>query len=286
MPELPEVETVRRGLSRAIEGATIVGARVIVRKMVKGGSVSVDPLAQTLQGLKITGVERRGKYLILRLDNGYYVLLHLKMRGQIVLVPANRPDAKYLAVALLLDGVRPVTECPAHVLYELRFHDVWTWGELRVASALEFSSLESLKEMGAEPLSEAWTSESFRLALARRGRSPVKAVLLNQKVLAGVGNIYADESLFRSGIRPNRPAASLTESETDRLWREIRRVLSEATDLGGTRSLIYADVEGRPGRYEPRVYDRGGKPCVTCGTLLDRTRIAGRGSVFCSSCQS
>jgi formamidopyrimidine-DNA glycosylase len=286
MPELPEVETLRRGLSGMIEGATIIGARVLAPKMVKGGLAEPGALAQTLQGLTIAEIGRRGKYLILRLDNGYYVLLHLKMRGRVIVVPADREDAKYLAIALLLDAGRLSTKGHAQSAYELRFHDVWTWGELRVVSADEFSNLKSLKEMGAEPLSEAWTSESFRSALARRGRRPVKAALLDQRVAAGVGNIYADESLFRSGIRPDRLVASLTNDETSRLHRRIREVLAEAADLGGTKSESFVDCEGRAGGYVPRVYDRGGKACLTCRTLLSRSRIAGRGTVFCSSCQS
>jgi formamidopyrimidine-DNA glycosylase len=139
--------------------------------------------------------------------------------------------------------------------------------------------------MGVEPLSDSFTGETLRASLSRRPKTAVKAALLDQEVLAGVGNIYADESLFRSGIRPTRPAGSITAEEAERLSQEIRTVLSEAIGDGGTVSDNFFDAEGKPGRYQPQVYDRGGQPCLKCGTTLDRMRIGGRGTVFCASCQ-
>ena len=139
--------------------------------------------------------------------------------------------------------------------------------------------------MGPEPLSEHWTPQLFGAGLAKRPKTAIKAVLLDQAVLAGVGNIYADESLHRAGVQPLRPAGSLTLAETERLHREIRAVLSEATEGGGTTSESYVDADGQIGRYAPRVYDRAGQPCRACGTALTRIRVTGRGTVYCAACQ-
>jgi formamidopyrimidine-DNA glycosylase len=197
------------------------------------------------------------------------------MRGQLLVVAQDAPDEKYLAAAFQTEDGR-----------ELRFHDMWTWGEMRLMTADELAAHASLAEMGPEPLSLGWTPAMFREALQKRPRTAIKAALLDQAVVAGVGNIYADESLFRSGIRSLRPAGSLDDDDVSRLHREIRAVLTEATEGGGTTSDNYVDAEGAVGRYTPRVYDRGGRPCVQCGTTLERIRVTGRGTVYCPNCQS
>jgi formamidopyrimidine-DNA glycosylase len=275
MPELPEVETLRRGLERDLAGHRISEARLPIPKMLKGVITDPSMLAQKLQGCRIESLGRRGKYLIFTLDCGYYLLLHLKMRGQLLVVPAEAPDAKYLAVALKTEDGR-----------ELRFHDMWRWGEIRLLTPDELASHPGLAGMGPEPFSEEWTPQVFGQSLAKRPRTAIKAALLDQAVVAGVGNIYADESLFRSGIRSLRPAGSLSAEEVSRLHQEIRSVLGEATEGGGTTSDNYVDAEGQVGRYVPRVYDRGGEPCIVCGATLERIKVTGRGTVYCPSCQS
>ena len=274
MPELPEVETLRRGLEQRLIGRTMGIPRVRVAKMLKG-TVS-DPLVfgNRLQSSRIESVGRRGKHLIIALDSGYYLLLHLNMRGQLLVTPSETPEGKYLAAAFPLDDG-----------HELRFHDMWTWGEMRLVSQEELAAHPALSVMGPEPFSEEWTPRCFSEGLARRPKTVIKTILLDQGLVAGIGNIYADESLHRAGIHPLRPAASLTEAETERLHREIRAILSEATDGGGTMSDDYVDVEGRIGRYSPRVYDRNGQACLSCGHPLTKIRVTGRGTVFCASCQ-
>jgi len=197
------------------------------------------------------------------------------MRGRIVVVAASEDDGKYLALAVSFEDGS-----------ELRFYDIWTWGEFRLLDSQGLKSHAGLSGMGVEPLSEEFTRDVFIASLNRRQKSAIKAVLLDQSALAGVGNIYADESLFRSGIRPARLAGSLKEDDVDRLRSAIREVLTEAIGEGGTVSDNYFDAENRPGRYEPQVYDRGGKPCPRCSEQLIRTRIAGRGTVYCAACQS
>jgi len=274
MPELPEVETLRRGLETLTAGRTIMQVRVLVPKMVRGNVSDPDHLARILQGSRIKTIDRRGKNLLFALDSGYYLLLHLKMRGQLIVVPSETDEAKYLAAAFTLDNGR-----------QLRFHDMWTWGEMRLLTAEELSVHPPLLTMGAEPLDSAWTPQSLADALARRPRAMIKAALLDQTTLAGVGNIYADESLFRSHVQPARAAGSLTQAEIDALHHAIRSVLTEATAGGGTTSDNYVDTEGAVGRFIPQVYDRGGKECTVCGTTLTRTKVIGRGTVFCPQCQ-
>ncbi len=275
MPELPEVETLRRGMERLLVGRRIIGVRVLVPKMIKGTITDSAQFGEKLRNTRVESVGRRGKHLIFTLDSGYYLLLHLKMRGQLLVVPCRAPDEKYLAAALETDDGR-----------EIRFHDMWTWGELRLLTGDELAAHSPLVGMGPEPLSDDWTPEALKQALARRSRTSVKAALLDQTVVAGVGNIYADEALFRSGVRSLRACGSLGDDEIARLHREIRSVLTEAIGGGGTTSDNYVDAEGQVGRYTPRVYDRGGQPCVSCGATLERIKVTGRGTVFCPSCQS
>lgn len=274
MPELPEVETLRRGLERHLTGRMLGTTRIRVPKMLKGTLSDPAVFSERLQGARIESVGRRGKHLIIALDSGYYLLFHLNMRGQLLVTPGTMPEAKYLAAAFPLDDGN-----------ELRFHDMWTWGEIRLVSWEELAAHPALSSMGPEPLSEDWTPTNFAEGLAKRSKVAIKAILLDQGLVAGVGNIYADESLYRAGIHPLRPAGSLNETETKRLHREIRAVLFEATNGGGTTSDNYVDAEGQIGRYTPRVYDRGGRPCLSCGQVLTKIRVAGRGSVYCTSCQ-
>lgn len=275
MPELPEVETLRRGLERHLVGRTITEVRVPVPKMLKGTLTDPGVFGERLRGAGIDSVGRRGKHLINRLISGYYLLFHMNMRGQLLVTEAEAPVEKYLAAAFSLDNGR-----------ELRFHDMWRWGEMRLVSAEELARHPGLIGMGPEPLSGEWTSDMLAQGLAKRPKTAIKAALLDQAVVAGVGNIYADESLFRAGIQPVRAAGLLTVLETARLTQEIITVLTEAVEGGGTTSDEYVDTEGRIGRYAPRVYGKGGKPCPGCGAALTRTRVAGRGTVYCAFCQN
>ena len=274
MPELPEVETLRRGLETHLTGRTFGETCVSVPKMLKGTITDPDVFRDSLRNTRVESVGRRGKHLIITLDSGYYLLFHMNMRGQLRIVGADVPVEKYLAAAFPLDDGR-----------ELRFHDIWRWGEMRLTTAGELTAHPSLIGMGPEPLSGEWTAGHLAAGLARRPKTAIKAALLDQSVVAGVGNIYADESLHLSGIHPLRPAGSLSGDEVARLNREIIAVLTEAVAGGGTTSDNYVSTEGQIGQYVPRVYDRGGQPCVSCGGTLVKIRVADRGTVYCDLCQ-
>ena len=274
MPELPEVETLRRGLERHVVGRTFGEVRVEVPKMLKGTVTDATVFREGLRGVRVESVARRGKHLIILLDSGYHLLFHMNMRGQLRIVEADAPVEKYLAAAFSLDDGR-----------ELRFHDIWRWGEMRLETAEELAAHPSLISMGPEPLSGYWTPVQLKTSLAKRPKPAIKAVLLDQAIIAGVGNIYADESLHRAGIHPLRPAGSLTDTEIAGLNTEIIAVLTEAVGDGGTISDNYVSAEGQIGQFVPRVYDRGGKPCVSCGGTLKKIRVTNRGTVYCEACQ-
>ncbi len=279
MPELPEVETLRRGLERVIPGQRIAGVAVSNPKVLKGQSE--DVFRERVVGSSVQRVDRRGKYLLIPLVTpvspdapSTFLCIHLKMRGQLLLKDASASVDAYHCVTLMLEGNR-----------EVRFHDMWTWGEMRALNSEELSGVSALAKMGAEPLDPAWNEGTLAAAIAGR-KTAIKPTLLDQQVVAGVGNIYADEALFRAGLHPQRPAGTLSPGEVERLANAVRAVLREAVDGGGTTSEDYVDVEGLAGRYIPRVYDRGGESCFTCGIALTRIRLGGRGTVFCSQCQS
>lgn len=289
MPELPEVETLRRGLENTVLNRHIVDIIVSNTKVLKGQSEAT--LRERILGKRITRFQRRGKYLLAAISEttklpsvsetvlpSLSLCIHLKMRGQLLVESSESEAGKYHCVTLMLENENGKREA-------LRFYDMWTWGEFRALKDEEFAALvPSLAAMGEEPLDAAWGAIRLGMQLRKR-KSPIKPTLLNQTVVAGIGNIYADESLFRAGIHPERPANSLTAEETERLADSVRSILTSAVDGGGTTSDNYFDLEGRPGRFTPQVYDRGGEPCRVCGTALSRIRLGGRGTVFCETCQ-
>jgi formamidopyrimidine-DNA glycosylase len=281
MPELPEVETVARGLRR-----TILGRRIMSVKLGKTDFID-DPVAleQHLPGRRIDAVERYGKLMLLRLSpastnaqpsqNGdaapAALLVHLGMTGQIAPSPAAQPCEKHTHVCFLLDDSR-----------ELRYTDTRRFG--RLAYLTEDSIGEELRAFGADPLEVSAEEFSARI---RSRRARIKALLLDQHVLRGVGNIYADESLWRAKIHPARLGARLTEKHTKTLRRALQDVLKKAIVMRGSSISDFLDAEGQPGEYQRRhrAYGREGQACYRCGATIRRARVAGRSSYFCPNCQ-
>jgi formamidopyrimidine-DNA glycosylase len=277
MPELPEVETVRRGLQGTVVGRTVVevevgGARTVRRR-------GADELRRLLTGRRLVGTGRRGKYLALLLDDGAALVVHLGMTGQLLLV--SRPDQPrplHTHVVLALDDGS-----------ELRFVDPRTFGEMYVDEETGPQGLPvSFGRLGVDPVADGLSPKNLAAALGGR-RLPVKAALLDQKLVAGVGNIYADESLFRARVRPDRRCEALTPADYKRLARAITEVLQEAIEARGSTlsDSQYRDVAGEVGDFQSRhaVYDRESLPCLRCRRPILRTRIAGRSSYFCPRCQ-
>ena len=281
MPELPEVETVARGLRR-----TILGRRILAVRLGKTDFIdNPADLEQHLPGRKIEAVDRYGKFMLLRLSpvqgteegstNGdtapASLLVHLGMTGQIGSLPAAEPPVKHTHVFLELDDSR-----------ELRYTDPRRFGRL---AYLDQSALETeLPRFGADPLEIP--AASFVLQ-ARARRSRIKALLLDQSFLRGVGNIYADESLWRARIHPARLASSLSSGQAKALHRALQQVLRRAIAMHGSSISDFRDAEGEPGWYQQqhRAYDREGRRCYRCGAKIRRMIVAGRSSYFCPRCQ-
>src|SRR5215467_2036166 len=280
MPELPEVETVARGLRQAI-----LGRRILSITLGKTDFID-DPVAleQNLPGRRIEAIERYGKFMLLKLSpaetNGNHdaeeakqasLLVHLGMTGQMAPSPAEKPHEKHTHVCMLLDDGR-----------ELRYTDARRFG--RIAYLTEAPLAEELTRFGADPLEVG--KEEFVQKIRRR-RARIKALLLDQGVLRGVGNIYADESLWRAKIHPAELGASLTPKETAELRRALQDILRHAIAMRGSSISDFRDAAGELGEYQRRhrVYGREGLPCYRCRTPIKRVLVAGRSSHFCPRCQ-
>ncbi len=287
MPELPEVETIRQGLQRRVVGKRITAVDVRKKKMVRG---SVPAFLRAVRGQKITSVGRRGKLLILHLsDNQHYVLLHLKMTGQLI----------YKSKKVMVAGGHqwpPVgNDLPnkySHVIFsfadnsQLFFNDLRQFGYLALVNERKLQTI--LSRYGVDPLEDEFTWEQFRQALDKR-KGRLKAVLLDQRVITGIGNIYADEICFHARLLPTRSLSSLSGKEKGALYQAIKHVLARAMRYGGTTFRNYRDTEGGKGNFTQllKVYKRAGQLCKRCKEhVIMRAVIAGRGTHFCPHCQN
>ncbi|WP_028920216.1 bifunctional DNA-formamidopyrimidine glycosylase/DNA-(apurinic or apyrimidinic site) lyase [Pseudoxanthomonas suwonensis] len=270
MPELPEVETTRRGLAPHVEGRRITG--VVLRRPDLRWPIPVE-VSRDLPGRRIDAVRRRAKYLLLDTDAGDSALLHLGMSGMLRVLPADTPVGTHDHVDLALDSGRV-----------LRFTDPRRFGCLLWQPAGTVHEL--LQDLGPEPLSDDFAGD--RLYRLSRGRSaPVKTFLMDQRIVVGVGNIYAAESLFRAGISPLRAAGKVSRERYVALAAAVREILAYAITRGGTTLRDFLNPDGAPGYFEQElaVYGRGGLPCPTCGTPLREASIGQRASVWCPRCQ-
>ena len=271
MPELPEVETIRRDLLPLLRGRAF--ARVWVApdasRLVQAASPA--DFSRRLSGRCIEDLSRRGKYLVFHLSGGLYLVVHLRMTGALLHRRAGSPPDRYVRAVLTLDDGS-----------ELRFSDLRKFGAMWLVPDPSLV----LGRLGPAPLVGSLTPSLLRDVTARR-RAPIKSVLLDQRAVAGLGNIYADEALFAAGLHPQRPACSLSNPEVQRLHKAIRRVLVAALEDRGASFSDYVDASGREGRHQFRVqvFRRTGQPCYVCGREIARMKIAGRSSHFCSMCQ-
>jgi formamidopyrimidine-DNA glycosylase len=280
MPELPEVETVVRDLRGLLTGARIGGARVPWLRTLR--SADAAAFVSAVEGRTITGTSRRAKLVVLELDDGSAITIHLKMTGQLFVVPAAQPPDPYVRLVLELDDGR-----------ELRFRDIRKFGRVGLARRTgpggdlegELGGGRGFKGFGPEPLDASFTVRRFRQRLrARRGR--LKPLLMDQAFLAGVGNIYADEALWEARLHPLRSAMALRPADEGRLYRALRRILAEAVDRRGSSIDDYTAPDG-DGEMQERlqVYQRAGEPCPRCGRPIRRMVVGGRATHFCSWCQ-
>jgi formamidopyrimidine-DNA glycosylase len=276
MPELPEAETIRRQLAPEISGRRIVAALVGKRDLLGRHPQSARRFARLAVGRRITAVGRRGKALVLTLDDADTLVVRLGMSGRLLATATDEPRAAHTHVTLRLEDGR-----------ELRYVDPRRFGEVYVARGTDLSAIPGLSSLGPEPFGRGLCAH-LRAHLPRRSAA-IKPVLMDQRLLAGVGNIYADEALFRAGVHPAQPANTLTDDETLRLGRALPQVLRRAIRRRGTSCADggYVDARGAPGNFQGclAVYQRAGLPCKRCGAKIKRMVLGGRSAHFCPACQ-
>jgi len=270
VPELPEVETIVQGLREPLTGQTIIGFRNDWPNQI--GRPDSAELAARITGRVIKSVDRRGKYLLFTLDGGEYLIIHLKMSGQLSVVDAQIEPDNYVHTAFILSYGQ-----------ELRFRDVRKFGRVYLVRDPQ----EILGELGPEPLSPEFSSKWFCQALASRGRV-IKPLLQDQSFIAGIGNIYADEALHKARIKPGRISSSLSIGECQSLHQAIQETLAFAILYEGSSiDTAYIKPDGSRGsmQAELQVYGRAGEPCYRCGAIIEKTTLGGRGTHYCPNCQ-
>lgn len=340
MPELPEVETVRRGLQRLVVHKKVVQ---VTHDTPKSFPNADSDVREFLVGSKILEVRRRAKVLLIDLDTAYTLVIHLKMTGQLVYdAPRPLPSSKnptdfsrrslsagpaargtshqkISSNEILVGGVPSSRVTPGSRTDEIRwgaghpndslvnhlpdkstrveftfedgsklfFNDQRKFGWVKLYPTIEVPNIDFMKRVGPEPLEDDFTPAQFRERFQRRGRTNIKAALLDQTVVAGVGNIYADESLWSAKIHPQRLVGTITDEEFEKLYMAVRAVMNLSIDKGGSSSHTYMDAEGNKGSYLlfANVFRREGQACPRCGTIIEKSRVAGRGTHTCPVCQ-
>jgi formamidopyrimidine-DNA glycosylase len=273
MPELPEVETIVADLRPHLVGRTIVRAELSFPTIVR--HPEPEAFIDSIAGMRIESVGRRGKYILIRLSSDVIFVVHLGMTGQLRLVDASAPLQNHTHAVFFLDDGR-----------QLRYRDPRRFGRLLLGTEQALVSSKKMPRLGPEPIDPDFAADELYRRLRKR-RTALKAVLLDQSAIAGVGNIYADESLHRARLRPDRLAGSVSRKSARRLHESLRESLTAAIANRGSSVDTYRDAWGEIGGQQEKllVYGRAGEPCFTCGRPLSAIRIAGRTTVFCRRCQ-
>jgi formamidopyrimidine-DNA glycosylase len=273
VPELPEVETVRDRLAPSLVGRRFEQVEILDPRLVRPFESAA--VAAELEGERVQAVERRGKYLIVRFESGRSLLIHLRMTGSLRHAsPGTLADDPYRRAVVRLDDGSDVA-----------YRDVRRFGTWLLVEQGELDPYLALR-LGGEPLERGFTAAKLGRRLESR-RAPVKAALLDQRTIAGMGNIYADEALWRAGIHPLRPAGTLDLDEVRRVTRSVKQALRAGIARQGATLRDYTQPDGRRGRMQEefKVYGRAGEPCDRCGTPIEKIRVAGRGTWYCPKCQ-
>lgn len=288
MPELPEVETVRIGLSALLPAKRVISVTHDWPKSFPNAKEDVD---QFLIGAKIIKVVRRAKVLLIELSSKYSLVIHLKMTGQLVF-RSNDDQQRFGAGHPSNSLIGQLPDKSTRVVLDfgdskLFFNDQRKFGWVRLIPTAEVPQIDFMKRLGPEPLSADFTQTAFRDRLKRRPNTNIKAALLDQSVIAGVGNIYADESLWAAKIHPATLVKNVSIKKLNELYDGLRAVLELSIEKGGSTDRNYVDAVGKRGSYLSfaKVFRRNGKPCSRCGTIIEKTRVAGRGTHFCPHCQ-
>jgi formamidopyrimidine-DNA glycosylase len=286
MPELPEVETVRRGLHELIIGKQF---HEVIHDTPKSFPNAPADVRAFLIGATVTGIRRRAKVLLIDLSSQYTLVIHLKMTGQMVFRGESVFGAGHPNDSLI--GELPDRSTRVTMTFtdgsHLYFNDQRKFGWVKLIPTLEVPNIDFMKKVGPEPLEADFTPNEFAQRFQRRAKTSIKAAILDQTVVAGVGNIYADESLWGAKIHPQRLVGSITPAEFETLYSELRAVMNLAIEKGGSTDKNYVNAEGRRGSYMDfaRVFRREGLECPRCGTTIIKFKAAGRGTHICPHCQ-
>lgn len=286
MPELPEVETIRRGLDKLIIGRVVAGAEASNPKSFPNAPSDVR---QFLVGASVQNVRRRAKVLLIELSTNYTLVIHLKMTGQLVFIGEKRFGAGHPTDSLV--GDLPDRSTRVIIAFDdgshLYFNDQRKFGWVRLVPTPEVPNIDFMKKVGPEPLEADFTVRQFAERFARRPGTSIKAALLDQSVVAGVGNIYADESLWGARIHPARKVSDIKPRQFANLYRQLRAVMNLSIEKGGSTDRNYVNAEGQKGSYLDfaNVFRRQGQPCPRCGTPIIKFKCAGRGTHICPHCQ-
>lgn len=273
MPELPEVETIRRTLTGKVEGRVITAVQLCLPRLIKWPAA--DEFEAIIRGKSVVKLLRRGKYLLFYMDDRNVLVIHLRMTGRLYYVSGDTLLDSFVRIIFDLDnGDR------------LIYADTRTLGTLYLMPEDELWRIAGLASLGPEPLTPEFTEEYLKQMVSRKS-GKIKAVLLDQKVIGGLGNIYVDECLALAGIHPERPALSLDGAEIAKLYTAINKVIEDGIVHGGTSFRDYRDGAGKKGSHQHHlhVYGRKAQPCRTCGTAIQRTEVGGRGTHYCPECQ-
>jgi formamidopyrimidine-DNA glycosylase len=285
MPELPEVETLRTGLSEYIIGLKIKSVNIYNQK----SFINQEAMNDHFYGSEITAIKRRAKVLKIELSSGYTLLAHLKMTGQLVYVGSKVFGAGHPTESLM--GKLPDRSTRVQIEFsngsKLFFNDQRKFGWLRLLPTIEVDQIDFMKKVGPEPLDDKFTFKVFKARIQRRLGSNIKSVLLDQTVLAGIGNIYADESLWGSKIHPETRVKDLSDARIKLLLKDIKYILNLSIEKGGSSNRNYVQADGKKGSFTEfaRVFRREKFPCPRCGEVIIKLRVAGRGTHICPACQ-
>lgn len=286
MPELPEVETIRIGLSKLLPGLLIANVEHNWPKSFPNAPADVESF---MVGAKVELIRRRAKVLVIELSTKYSLVIHLKMTGQLIYVGKQRFGAghpsKELTSELPAKSTRVIIKFADGS--KLFFNDQRKFGWMKLIPSIEVPQINFFKTIGPEPLEDDFKVSMFTERIMRRKNSNIKAVLLDQTVIAGVGNIYADESLWGAKIHPNTLVLDIPKPKLTSLYHSLRDVMILSIEKGGSTDRNYVDSQGNKGSYLSfaNVFRKEGKPCSRCGTVIEKTRVAGRGTHFCPHCQ-
>ena len=273
MPELPEVETIKRELLEKVKGKRVSGVRVEKEKSVK--LVSPGEFEKILVGKVFSDIQRRGKYLIIYLDSESTLIVHLRVTGRLLFSKDGQKIPKYTKIIFTFDDGS-----------QLFFSDMRGFGTAYLVAGTDFGLIPGLAQIGPEPLESNFSPEVLA-NLLRKKRGKIKPILMDQSFIAGVGNIYAQETLFRAGIHPERDVSTLSKEEIKAIYESLTTILRQAIAHRGTSTDTYVDLNGKKGSFEAQlqVYGKEDQTCMKCGNPIRKKKIAGRGTCFCPKCQ-